>query len=358
MSTIVCRRRGFVLATAAWASGLQRIGNAHAEAAPAPEASFLSAHLATRVVYLQVNKIDASTGAVYIRECTGCIIGKDGWVVTAAHTFSDPILNTANQVVQTRETPEVSASIGERDDRNMERMSVPVVVDKKNDFALLQFKNFSYPRQQLLLGRASDVGTGDRVRVSGFMYPDKPRTTMTMEVQSKGGDFPFWNLGGEAAPGFSGSPIMNEAGHLVGIFSGGDRRPGGGNYGIPINLFHDQLAVAEPIYADGTSWVKGTDTQSTGEFQRTYIHKFQAPPVKEESVIARPFTKTYLVPPECDIVSASFYVNDSKGLIAGPMVTVDARNVSVVYTLQSGPRSSGKVGSLDGTLTMELTKRS
>ena len=353
---MVIRRRGLVLASAAWATCLQRPGIGYAAA---PEDFLLSTYLATRVVFLQVKKINATTGEVYTRECTGCILGKDGWVATAAHTFSDPVRHSkTNEIIPTLPSPDVSASIGERDLKRMEPLHPPVVVNNTIDFALLQFKVFSVPRDQVLLGRASNVNTGDSVHVSGFMYPDKPMTTKTMKVESKGGEFPFWNLGGEAAPGLSGSPIMNDAGHLVGIFSGGDKRPAGGNYGIPINRFHDGLAAAEPVYADGTSWAKGPDAQSTGEFQRNYDHKFRAPPAKEESVIGRSFVKTYLVPSDCKIKSASFSVNDENGLMNGPMVTVDERNVSVAYTLQSGPKSTGKVGWLEGTLTMDLIKKS
>ena len=356
MSSILIRRRGIVLASAAWATGLQRPGIVHAAAS---EGFLLSRHLATRVVFLQVKKTHAKTGAIYTLECTGCMVGKDGWVATAAHTFSDPIRDPkTGEIIPTLPTPDVSASIGQRNLERMEPMQTPVIVNNTIDFALLQFRFFSDPRDQLLLGRASDIDTGELVHVSGFMYSDKPMTNKTMTVESKGGKFPFWNLGGDAAPGLSGSPIMNDAGDLVGIFSGGDKRPAGGNYGIPINRFHDQLADAEPVYADGTSWSTRAHTQSTGKFQKDYDHKFRAPPAKEENVIKRSFTKTYLVPLDSNIESASFSVNDEDGLVNGPMVTVDERNVSVAYSLQSGPKSTGKVGWLEGTLTMDLTKKS
>ena len=344
-------RRDIVFGSAAWFAGLSQSMFARA----AVEDQTLNAKLAPVVVYLRIKKINAGNGTVYNIDCTGFLIGKDGWVLTAAHPISGAVLDANKKSIQTQALPEIYGSIGERREKELEELRAHTINDR-TDTALLQFKNFSTPREKLAYGRSSNVNVGDDVFVSGFMYEDKPRATIKMSITSKGGASPLWNLSGEATRGLSGGPVVNRSGHLVAVFIGGDERRAGGAYALPINLARDYAGIAEATYADDDSSAALTSVNS-GMAPKRYSHSFRAPPANEETIIRRPFVKAYHVPPAFNIVSASFSVERHEGLAEGPMVTITERNVIIAYSLESGPKSAGRIGWLEGAVTMDLVKK-
>lgn len=350
MSNFRLKRRQLLTSVAGIILGARSLNYAYAEVPPEDP---LSARLAPVVVYLRIKKTDAKNGAVYNVDCTGFLIGKDGWVLTTAHPVSAPILDSKNAVILTQPIPEILGSIGQRR-QELETLRVHVVNDKL-DLALLQFQNFSDPRDKLSFGRSSNINVGDSVFASGFMYEDKPRTTIELKIASKGGVSPLWNLREQTTKGLSGAPLVNRNGHVVAVLIGGDERSAGGSYALPINLAREYAVIAEATYADDLTLV--TPNTSPDSFQKTFPHKFSAPSVIEETIIRRQYVKTYVVPSDCEIVSAAFSVDKQEGLSQGPIVTITERNVSVTYSLDCGPKSSGKNGWLEGSLVMDLVKK-
>lgn len=287
------------------------------------------------IVSLRIEKEDTKTGATTEITATGFLIGKDGWILTAAH----PLANSLDSGQRT-------SSIYARLRSNRPPPDEEVRIDKillQYDVALLQFKVFSQPRKVFVVGRTSDVRVLDQLTVVGFPLA-LPLDRRFLHVSSKGGELPMWNIDGGATFGLSGAPVLNDSGQVVALMIGDDDRGHEVKYATPINLATDLLRTAEAIY----NTAPPSSIVVDGRLIRVpFSHRDDDAP--DEGRIIRTHSFAVPIPAGQRVNWAKITIQQQAGLSAKPTVEVssDARAVSVSFDLESGPRSAGKRGSLE-----------
>ena len=293
------------------------------------------------VVSLRIEKEDTQTGAVTEITATGFLVGKDGWILTAAHPLA-----------LSSESGQKISSIRGRLRSNRPPPEEEVRIDKilrQYDVALLQFKVFSQPRKVFVVGRTSDVRVlNDLLTVVGFPLT-LPLDKRQMRISSKGGDSPMWNVDCNATFGLSGAPVLNDSGQVVAVMIGDDDRGHEVKYASPINLASELLGTAEAVY---NTALPGSYAVQIRQFRTPYSWQDDYAP--DEGRIIRSHSFMVPLPAGQHLSLANVTVQRQSGLTSKPAIEVssDGRWITVSFDLESGPQSSGKRGSVDIILEM------
>lgn len=168
------------------------------------------------IVYLEIT--DKETGQV-VDSGSGALVSHDGYVITVNHLKATP-----NQTMWAV----VGARFGTR---------FPLVfreADANNDVALWQFPQSQTCRSAVTLTKKR-VEVHEPVLAIGFPSESglTPANSSIINLQSERG---FYKVDGQLESGFSGGPVFNEEGKVIGLVQGG-KLPGTQNNDIvPISL--------------------------------------------------------------------------------------------------------------------------
>ena len=166
-------------------------------------------------------------GGLYEYEGTGFLISHDGYILTNAH------------VVQGRKSIVVRTHSGEIRSAEVEELSFQP--DQGKDFAVIKTEVTDQPA--LVIGNSDDLAPGSNVCVVGYpglLMPEissdigSPsatrggvnRTNAGHVLDVSGQDFGYERLiqiDASVKPGMSGSPLLDEAGEVVGVVVGGSQ---------------------------------------------------------------------------------------------------------------------------------------
>lgn len=180
------------------------------------------------------------------RRGTGVIIDREGNIVTASH-----VIIGANQL-------QVTLSDGRRLPAKM------VGIDSETGLGLIRAEGTNLVPAPL--GRSSTVRVGELALVIGSVG-GKERAVNHGIISSLRPFVGYWEYMLETAihtsvpitPGFSGSPLLNAGGEVVGIISFSNPQAQNENIAIPIDLFQgikaDLVAYGEPKRAHPHPWL-------------------------------------------------------------------------------------------------------
>lgn len=187
----------------------QGVSNAALELPPGVEKAIGS------VVEIKATSVDRSEGAIRIVRTTGFILKLDGSIVTAAHLFwkDDSATGALENFNSIFVIPLMATTVFQAVSKSNFSECTPSnpLLDNQNDLAIIKIES----KLQLLGGlKLGEASVNQDVWILGFGQEDRftPTAGRVTSIDSK--------LRIEAAavfPGMSGSPVVDNAGHVVGI---------------------------------------------------------------------------------------------------------------------------------------------
>jgi S1-C subfamily serine protease len=269
----------------------------------------------TSVVYIRVEKVAESTGAVTDQHGSGFIVSA-GYLVTAAHLVSS---GPGFQV-------DVRGATGSREG-TLEALEV-VYENSNFDVAVLRFRNTALDRRPVALGDPWKVSADATIYAMGF--PGTEEWFHTEGRLSGTGPKGSWSTTAVLNPGMSGGPIFNTDGEVVAMTWGGVANPGvaGISRVLPINLLSDAFRVSGSQVAVVAH--QGVDVPyHFGETQES-LNGFEA--------ASRGYSHTFVAKEGFKIVDFR-YVPRSANNASEPRILVspDGKRLDVDFALTSGP---------------------
>jgi S1-C subfamily serine protease len=299
-------------------------------AAPAAAATLTDVVKANRpsVVFLRVQKVVESTGAVTEQSGSGFIVNADGTVVTAHHVVVGG--------------PGIQVDIQGATSSSAAQLEPMELVEENSNFdvAVLRFKNTAQVRKPVALGDPWKVGDGDTIYAMGF--PIREEWFHTEGKLSGKGQKGSWSTTAVLNPGMSGGPVFNTKGQVVAIVWGGVATPGivGINRVMPINVVSSMFSRASGPLAlpiDGVEVAYRLD-----QVQESFNGAQPA---------TRPYKRVFQAQPGFKIVDFSFVPRSINKADAPTIsVTPDGQSMEVQFALTSGPIYDRWRGWLDGDI--------
>ncbi|HYG50175.1 MAG TPA: trypsin-like peptidase domain-containing protein [Flavobacteriales bacterium] len=164
---------------------------------------------------------------------TGFMLTADGYVVTNYHIIKDALTNKK------------SVTLEQQIDGEMISYEADIVSsNKKLDFALLKINDPVFKASQKVPYSISDKNVTLAQRIYTLGYPKDDIVYTEGAISSLSGnesDTMFYQLTIIAAPGSSGSPIINEKGELVGLLSSRNKAAEGETYCVKMKYILDHI---------------------------------------------------------------------------------------------------------------------
>jgi Trypsin-like peptidase domain len=290
------------------------------------------------VVFLKVEKVNQTTGAITEVYGTGFVVNKNGHVLTSGHVVaSGPGLDV-----------NIRGAIASREG-SLESMEV-IHENSNFDVALLKFRNTAIERLSVQFGDPWLVDKGATVYAMGF--PGKEEWFHTEGTLSGDGPKGSWNTTLVLNTGMSGGPVFNVNGQVVAIVWGGV--PGedirGINRILPINL------LAEPLCVSGISMLNIPKPATV--IERSYTINNGQETLGGLTAASRDYAETYTAQPGYKIIDFKFVPVSANNAI-GPKIELapDRESFTARYTLKSGPVFDRWRGWIEGQVLTRQEKK-
>jgi hypothetical protein len=295
------------------------------------QASVLSLDDAVRenrgsVVYIKVQKVNSSNGAITEVEGTGFVVSKAGLVITSDHVVS------ASGGIDV----DVRGAISSREG-TLEGMEV-IYENSNFDVAVLRFKNTAIVRKPVEVGDPWTVSDAATVYAMGF--PSREEWFHTEgKLSGKGGPKGSWNTTLVLNPGMSGGPIFTNEGKVVAIVWGGVPTPGivGISRIIPVNLLTEPLRLAG-IAAAVSAPVSLPPTTAPTVIQVTYNIDAAQDSLGGFQAASRDYQRVFEAREGFKIKDYTLVSKSANNAsITSSSVSQDGKTLTVTFSLKSGP---------------------
>jgi S1-C subfamily serine protease len=166
------------------------------------------------------------SGKTETRRGTIVVVTRDGYALTAAHLLPDVGENSQSLV---------TVSVGSRN--AIKQTATIVYIDRALDVSLIKLSSLDNVPVNLVSG---PLQTGEAVTVLGFPL-DQDLTASARVIASTNGPGGRLLLNKGLEPGFSGSPIFDSYGNVIGLTLGGSQSQ---SIGVPIEFVRPLLSMA------------------------------------------------------------------------------------------------------------------
>ena len=284
------------------------------------------------VIFIKVQKVNHTNGAITEESGTGFVVNKDGFVITSGHVVAG---GSAFQV-------DVQGTPGSREGTPE---GMEVLYESSNfDVAILRFKNTSIGRIPIPIGDPWAISNTATVYSMGF--PGNEEWFHAEGRLSGNGPKGSWNTTLTLNPGMSGGPILNNEGKVVAMVWGGVPTPGiiGINRVLPVNLLIEPLRIAG--IATSSNDIDPRDNslrvkiipRPANEIEVSYKIDRGQESLGGLNAVSKNYEESFQAKAGYKIVDHRFVARSSNNAeVISVQTSPDKKSLTVAFSLKSGP---------------------